>query len=110
MGEGISYALEYGIMAADAIVAERCRGATRASRYRAPSRAGAMARKLGAARVGVAPLLRPACGVVVPAGAAQPARAGASDSRGTTASTRWDERSAWAALGALVRPGAWQRA
>src|SRR5262249_6129854 len=46
MGEGISCALEYGILAADAIVAARTQGVEAAAGYQRAVRAGAMARKL----------------------------------------------------------------
>jgi menaquinone-9 beta-reductase len=109
MGEGISYALEYGIMAADAIVAERLQGGDPCIAYQRTVGAGVMARKLArlewASRrfygrhalwwFRLARLSRRAQHI------------GLAWYNGIGA---WDERSAWAALGALVRPGAWQRA
>jgi geranylgeranyl reductase family protein len=105
MGEGISYALEYGIMAADAIVD----GPDAAVSYTRAVAASATARKLRrlewAARrfygrhatwwFRLARLSR---------------RAQAIGLAWYNGVDHWDERSGWAALRALVRPGAWQGA
>ena len=102
MGEGISFALEYGIMAADAIVA-RARGcgrrvyarAVRDERDRRASSAASSGRR-GSSTAGT--------------------RRGGSVSRALSRRAQaiglawyngvdgWDERSGWAALRALVRP------
>jgi flavin-dependent dehydrogenase len=109
MGEGISYALEYGIMAADAIVAERLEGGAAYLAYQRAVGSSAMARKLGRLEWAshrfygrhaawwfrLARLSRRAQHI------------GLAWYNGVGA---WDERSAWAALAALVRPGAWQGA
>jgi flavin-dependent dehydrogenase len=109
MGEGISYALEYGITAADAIVTSRAQGGDASALYRRAVETGVMARKLrrlewasrrfygrrAAWWFGLARLSRRAQHV------------GLAWYNGIGA---WDERSGWAALAALMRPGAWQGA
>ena len=109
MGEGISYALEYGIMAADAIVAARLQGGDAVRRVRArraaPARWRASSRRLEWAS---RRFYGPARGVVVPAGAAQPARAGDRTRLVQRRRRAGTSAARWAALGALVRPGAWQ--
>ncbi len=110
MGEGISYALEYGILAADAIAGAGAQGAPAAVElYARAVQAGAMARKLrrlewaarqfygrhGAWWFRLACLSRRAQSI------------GLAWYNGVE---RWDERSGWAALRALVRPGTWQGA
>jgi len=103
MGEGISYALEYGIMAADAIAG----GGDPAATYTRTVAASTIARKLrrlewaarhfygrrGAWWFRLARLSR---------------RAQAIGLAWYNGVDGWDERSGWAALGTLMRPGAWR--
>jgi flavin-dependent dehydrogenase len=105
MGEGISYALEYGIMAADAIAG----GPDAATAYTRAVAASTTSRKLRrlewAARrfygAHGAWWFRLAC---------LSRRAQAIGLAWYNGADHWDERSGWAALRALVRPGAWQGA
>lgn len=107
MGEGISYALEYGILAADAIAGARELGAEPGAHYQHAVHAGAMARKLRrlhwAARHFYGP--RHAWWFHLARLSRRAQRVGLAWYNG---GDHWDERSGWAALRALVRPGAWQ--
>jgi flavin-dependent dehydrogenase len=105
MGEGISCALEYGMLAGEAIAG----GGDVAESYARAVQASTMARKLrrldwaarrfygrrGSWWFRLARLSR---------------RAQAIGLAWYNGVDHWDERSAWAAARALVRPGAWQRA
>jgi flavin-dependent dehydrogenase len=105
MGEGISYALEYGIMAADAIVA----GTDAATTYARAVAASATARKLRRLEWAARRFYgRHAAWWFRLARISRRAQAiGLAWYNGVD---HWDERSGWAALRALVRPGAWQGA
>ena len=98
MGEGISFALEYGVLAAEAIVDAhatrrlRLRG-LRARRARRPASDGSSAVSCSARGSSTG-----AAAALVPPRGGEPARRRRSGSPGTTASTGWDERSALAAL------------
>jgi len=105
MGEGISYALEYGIMAADAIAA----GTDAATHYARTVAAGTMACKLRRLEWAARHFYgRHAAWWFRLARVSRRAQAiGLAWYNGVD---HWDERSGWAALRALVRPGAWQAA
>jgi menaquinone-9 beta-reductase len=109
MGEGISYALEYGIMAADAIIAARTRGADACAVYQRAVGEGAMARKLRRLEWASQRFYgrHSAWWFRLARLSERAQQIGLAWYNGIGA---WDERSAWAALGALVRPGAWQGA
>src|SRR5690349_17943253 len=105
MGEGISFALEYGIAAAEAIVAAHATGDWSFAGYARAVATGPLGRKLRrlavAARLFYGPRHRFWFGV---AGASARAQAiGLAWYNGTGG---WDERGALAALGALLRPRA----
>src|SRR5262249_53268189 len=97
MGEGISYALEYGILAADAIVAARTHGADAAAGYRRAIDEGFVGRKLRrlqwASRHFYGPHARWWFRLARLSRRAQ--RIGLAWYNGVDA---WDERSGWAAL------------
>jgi flavin-dependent dehydrogenase len=107
MGEGISYALEYGMLAGDAIVDARTHGGEVAERYQRAVRQGAMARKLRRLHWAAERFYGPRhgwwFGLARLSRRAQ--RIGLAWYNGAN---HWDERSGWAALRALLWPGAWQ--
>jgi flavin-dependent dehydrogenase len=109
LGEGISYALEYGMLAADAVVTARCDGAAAAAAYARAVQGGALGRKLRrlewAARRFYGPRSAFWFGLARLSRRAQ--RIGLAWYNGVDG---WDERSGLAALWALVRPRAWQTA
>jgi flavin-dependent dehydrogenase len=109
MGEGISYALEYGILAADAIVAAQAQGGEAFAIYQRAVRASAMGRKLRrlewASRRFYGP--RAPWWFRLARLSRRAQRIGLAWYNGIGG---WDERSAGAALLALLRPGAWQGA
>ena len=109
MGEGISFALEYGVTAADAVSAARTRGGDAAELYQRAVHDGPLGRKLGRLEWGARRFYGPhARGWFRVAGASRRAqRIGLAWYNGTDG---WDTRSGWAALRALVRPGVWQHA
>ncbi len=109
LGEGISYALEYGMLAADAIVASPGDPAAAAAAYTRVVQGGALGRKLRrlewAARRFYGPRSAFWFGLARLSRRAQ--RIGLAWYNGVDG---WDERSGLAALWALVRPRAWQSA
>jgi menaquinone-9 beta-reductase len=107
LGEGISYALEYGMLAADAVVAARLRGPETHAAYARAVQGGALGRKLrrlewAARRFYGA---RPSFWFGLAGLSRRAQRIGLAWYNGVDG---WDERSGWRALWALVRPGAWQ--
>jgi flavin-dependent dehydrogenase len=109
MGEGISFALEYGVMAADAVVAARTRGADAGAVYRRAVAGGRLGRKLRrlewASRRFYGPHARAWFRL---AGASRRAqRIGLAWYNGGDG---WDARGGWAALRELLWPGTWQHA
>jgi len=109
LGEGISYALEYGMLAADAIVASHGDAAEAAAAYTRAVQGGALGRKLRrlewATRRFYGPRSAFWFGLARLSRRAQ--RIGLAWYNGVDG---WDERSGLAALWALVRPRAWQTA
>jgi flavin-dependent dehydrogenase len=109
LGEGISYALEYGMLAADAIVEERRYGPEAHATYARAVQGGPLGRKLRrlewAARHFYGP--RPAVWFGLARLSRRAQRIGLAWYNGVDG---WDQRSGLAALWALVGPRAWQTA
>lgn len=107
MGEGISYALEYGVLAGDAIVAARDRGAQAFADYERAVHRGPLGRKLAclawAAERFYGPRAATWFRLARVSGRAQ--RIGLAWYNGVDG---WDERGVWSALGMLAWPARWR--
>jgi len=102
MGEGISFALEYGALAAETLVAAAATGDWSFGGYASAVHRGPIGRKLGRLGLG-ARLFYGRTSALVFALAAASARAQAIGLRWYNGVDGWDERSAAAAVWALVR-------
>ncbi len=104
MGEGISFALEYGMLAADAVLAARASGDWSFATYAHAVHAGPIGRKLRRLVLGARLFYGRRQRFWFRLAAASP-RAQAIGLAWYNGVDRWDERSPWAALGALL----WRR-
>src|SRR5438132_7593043 len=102
MGEGISFALEYGMLAADAIVAARASGDWSFRRYARAVERGPLGRKLRRLHLGARLFYGPRYRFWFRMAAASP-RAQAIGLAWYNGVDGWDRRGALAALAALVR-------
>ena len=105
MGEGISFALEYGILAADAILEARARGEYGFAGYARAVHAGPLGRKLRRLALGTRLFYGRWSSLWFKVAAASP-RAQAIGLGWYNGTDGWDERGVWTALRALVMPAA----
>jgi hypothetical protein len=96
-------------LAADAVIAARTRGADAAAVYRRAVHDGALGRKLGRLEWASRRFYGPRAGAWFRLARAsrRAQRIGLAWYNGVEG---WESRGAWAALGALARPGAWRHA